>query len=154
MGSVGMRSYWGIVAVWAVVGISGCSQSSSLDGKASFQGVPIKEGWISLEPVDGKGPVAGAPITEGVFEVKGLVPGKKIVKINSVQDVKWVASSEEYAKMAETQKLSSRTDVVFAADQVTEDTEGNYQELEILPGKQTKDFALQPAGAPDGTAKP
>lgn len=125
--------------------LTGCQRSAELHGTVKYQGQPIADGAITLVPADGKGPTQGTTITQGAYELKDLQPGKKIVQIIGVKEVKWVASSEDMAKQAEEMKLkSSRTDVVFAADQVPEDAVGNNETIEITVGRHQKDFDLQP----------
>lgn len=61
----------------------GCGGSSlcHVSGTATYDGTPIAEGSISLEPADGHGPTSGGNIRDGRYEASGVVPGKKTVRI-------------------------------------------------------------------------
>ncbi len=61
-----------------------------LTGKVTYQGLPVEEGFITLEPI-GQGIQSGAKIIEGAYEAvgRGAVPvGKYTVRISSLKEVK------------------------------------------------------------------
>ena len=53
-------------------------------GSVLFDGKPVDEGAIALEPANGQGPSTGGPITDGVYDLTGVARstvGEKIVRI-------------------------------------------------------------------------
>jgi hypothetical protein len=57
-----------------------------VSGEVAFNGKPVQEGTISMEPADGQGPTTGGKIVAGRFQLTGEAapfPGKKIVRISA-----------------------------------------------------------------------
>ncbi len=74
---------------------SGCGSDDSLNrqavsGAVQFEGEPLKQGSISLEPAgDGATIAGGATIEDGEFSIpaeRGLPPGKYLVRVSSADD--------------------------------------------------------------------
>jgi hypothetical protein len=90
-----MKTYglWvlGTVALLAVVGCGGEGAGTYVvSGEVTFDGEPVKDGDIMLEPVEpGKAPDAGK-IRDGKFEFRAT-PGKKKVKIQASRIEKYPA---------------------------------------------------------------
>jgi hypothetical protein len=67
----------------------GCGDGRcTTSGEVTFDGQPIQEGTISLEPADGNGPATGGKIIAGKYELArdaAPLPGKKIVRISAVR---------------------------------------------------------------------
>lgn len=67
----------------------GCSDSGRLplNGKVSFNGVPVEYGYVQFTPMAGTtGPTAGADVKDGAYEVasvRGLFKGSYRVEIQS-----------------------------------------------------------------------
>src|SRR6266849_5263675 len=70
------------------IGVGCASGKIAVKGEVTFNGPPVPEGSITLEPADGKGPVSGGVITEGKYHLEGetgTTPGQKIVRITAVR---------------------------------------------------------------------
>jgi hypothetical protein len=67
---------------------TGCGNDRvPIHGLVTFNGKPIPEGTISLEPIDGNGPATGGMITAGKYDLVGNAaptPGSKRVRITGV----------------------------------------------------------------------
>ena len=66
---------------------AGCgNQKFPIAGEVTFDGQPVSEGVISLEPADGRGPTTGGKIIDGKYQLMSAaspLPGKKIVRISA-----------------------------------------------------------------------
>ncbi len=64
----------------------GCgSNRFPVAGEVTFDGKPVEQGTISLEPIDRQGPTTGGKITNGKYRLEGdaaPLPGKKTVRIS------------------------------------------------------------------------
>ncbi len=132
-------------AIGLILSVGGCGDSTTIRGRVTYADQDIAKGSISFLPADGKGPTVGAPIAEGRYQLRGAVPGKKIVQIVAVKDVPFARSSEEMEKMS--QSAAARGDksgVIDRADVLPPNAEGNNAPVEIKPGAQELDFHLQP----------
>jgi hypothetical protein len=73
------------LACSAVLVIVGCGNGRvPVTGTVLFEGRPVEEGMITLEPVDGQGPTTGGMITAGKYDLRGQASatvGEKIVRI-------------------------------------------------------------------------
>jgi hypothetical protein len=80
--SLGDRTLWLLLCL--TIG-AGCSDGTArVRGKITFNGEPVTRGMINLEPADGVGPVMGASVTDGTYDMRGVLPGEKIVRISAV----------------------------------------------------------------------
>jgi hypothetical protein len=69
------RSWRLLLAAGACAFAVGCgTRTAPLEGKVTFQGMPIAEGTITLEPA-GKGAVVASPISQGTYRATAA-PGK------------------------------------------------------------------------------
>lgn len=80
------RRYVLLGLAWAVVFLAlGCGDSRvRVHGTVQFEGKPVEEGIISLEPADGVGPSTGGSITAGQYDLTGnarTTVGEKVVRI-------------------------------------------------------------------------
>lgn len=124
----------------------GCTTKSTLDGQARFDGQPIEQGQVTLVPVDGRGPTSGGMISQGVYHIENLTPGKKRVEVIGIKKVPFVASSAEMEAAAQLPRPpGANADLVYPADTISEDAQGNHVELEIQPGVNHRDFDLRSA---------
>jgi hypothetical protein len=66
----------------------GCGgNETTIEGNVTFDGKPVEQGSIVLEPADRVGPTAGGTIAQGKYRLgaaEGIAPGKKIVRISAV----------------------------------------------------------------------
>jgi len=76
-----------ILYLGMLLAYTGCdNQRFPIAGEITFDGQPISEGAISLEPVDGQGPTTGVKIINGKYQLTSAaspLPGKKIVRISA-----------------------------------------------------------------------
>ena len=82
-----MYHRWG-ASLWLAVALMPClgcnSGRCTVEGKITFDGVPVEQGTIAFEPADGQGPTTGGRITAGSYQFTGNaapLPGKKLVRI-------------------------------------------------------------------------
>lgn len=76
-----------ITIAWCAL-LVGCGGSNlaTIRGNVTLDGTPLEVGSIVFEPADRTGPVAGGTIKDGKYLLagdSGVVPGKKIVRINA-----------------------------------------------------------------------
>jgi hypothetical protein len=78
-----------LVAIAVATICPGCGDRRlPIQGEVTFNGRPVEEGTISLEPADGIGPTTGGEIAAGKYRLIGVaapLPGKKIVRISAVR---------------------------------------------------------------------
>lgn len=79
----------GLLAAVGLVFCLGCGDGRCpTSGEVTFDGKPVDEGTISLEPADGNGPATGGKIVGGKYELvraAAPMPGKKVVRISAVR---------------------------------------------------------------------
>jgi hypothetical protein len=122
----------------------GCGDSTaSVTGSISYNGAPITKGMVTFTPDGIAGSVVGAEVVDGKFSAKGVAPGKNIVQVIAVKEVPFVRSSEEMAKMAESQKGKSDIEgLIDPADIVPANAVGNNAAHNFVEGSNTLDLAL------------
>jgi hypothetical protein len=131
--------------------VSGCGAATTVSGTVTYEGEPIEEGWVTFFPVGGAGSEAGAKITEGRYHVEEITPGEKTVQILGVKEVPVVASSAEMERQSRENPnlVGDGRDLVYPADTVPPNAEGNNQRVTVKDGAQTLNFELRkPADAP------
>jgi hypothetical protein len=78
------RALLGLACAAALL-VSGCGDGRvRVRGTVVFEGKPLEEGFVSLEPVDGVGPTTGGAITGGKYDLTGearATVGEKLVRI-------------------------------------------------------------------------
>ncbi len=123
--------------------VTGCDQSSTISGRVTYDGQPVKKGCITFLPDGGAGPSCGAPIAEGRYQAK-CQPGKMIVQIVGVKAINYSRNSEDRARLAkEAAQRGDTTGIIDRADTIPADAEGNNAKIEIKSGNQTMDFDLK-----------
>jgi hypothetical protein len=124
--------------------LSGCgSSTATVSGEVTYEGQPVGDGYITFTPADGKGKDAGGPLTGGRYEVAGLPPGPKVVKVIAVKKVNFASTSEEMmARAAEARKLGNHDGLVDPADTIAENAEGNNARIDLTAGVNQHDFHL------------
>jgi len=80
-----MRTAHFLIVGCVTVCLAGCGSGTkaTVSGNVTFNGQPVERGAISLWPEDGKGSVAGAGIENGRYQIKGVAPGVKIVRLTA-----------------------------------------------------------------------
>jgi hypothetical protein len=146
------RRRWLGTAVVLVIGfgpLSGCgSSTATVFGEVTYDGQPVGDGYVTFTPADGKGKDAGGPITSGHYEVTGLPPGPKVVKVIAVKKVNFASSSEEMMqRAAEARKTGNHDGLVDPADTIPANAEGNNAQLELKAGTNQHDLHLKAPSA-------
>lgn len=134
------------VAFVLVVGlVAGCQPAgATVTGKVTYEGKSVDEGNITFTPADGKGKDAGGEIKDGSYEVKGVPPGPKVVRIIAVKKVNFASTSEEMQQKAEAARKAGNHDgLVDPADIIPENAEGNNAKIEVKAGLNKLDFNLK-----------
>jgi hypothetical protein len=128
--------------------LSGCgSSTATVSGEVTYEGQPVGDGYVTFTPVDGKGKDAGGPITGGRYQVTGLPPGLKVVKVVAVKKVNFASTSKEMMqRAAEARKLGNHDGLVDPADTIPENAEGNNVRVELQAGDNAHAFHLRKPG--------
>ena len=140
-----VRALAAVVVTAAVLGLlPGCgSSTATVSGEVTYDGQPVGDGYVTFTPADGKGKDAGGPITGGHYEVTGLPPGPKIVKVIAVKKVNFASSSEEMMRRAaEARKAGDHDGLVDPADTIPANAEGNNAAVELKAGANKHDVHL------------
>jgi hypothetical protein len=129
----------------AVVSLPGCGPSAAtVSGEVTYEGQPVGDGYITFTPADGKGPDGGGQIAEGRYQVAGLPPGPKVVKVVAVRKVNFAASSDEMMRRAaEARKRGSHDGLVDPADTIPANAVGNNARVELKVGENRHDIHLK-----------
>ena len=143
------RSKW-ICASFLVTGLvlsttSGCGNSPSVvSGSVTYNGEPVGNGHIVMQPVDGKGASCGGEIKDGKFSVE-TTPGKKLVQIIAVKKINFGRPSpqEQARLLREAAARGDHSGILERADAIPPNAQGNNVEVEVKSGSQTLDFNLK-----------
>jgi hypothetical protein len=110
----------------------GCSDGATVCGSVTWEEKDLDRGWITFYPADRRGSAIGAEVVQGRYQVTGMVPGKKRVRIGALPEAVRVPSGK-----TETVRL------LPPRDPVPEDAIGNNQTVEVKRGRQNIDFVLK-----------
>jgi hypothetical protein len=141
-----LRRFATAVVLAAAFGLpSGCgSSAATVFGEVTYDGQPVGDGYVTFTPADGKGKDAGGPITGGRYEVTGLPPGPKVVKVIAVKKVNFASSSEEMMRRAaEARKTGNHDGLVDPADTIPANAEGNNAQVDLKAGANQHDLHLK-----------
>lgn len=125
--------------------MAGCSQTTSVEGTATFNGQPIASGAISFRAADGKGPSFGTQIVDGKYRVKQATVGQRIAILVAIDESKVVSSRAEADQLMKEARAAGKDPSKAVADSVdmfTAEAEGNSRTVEIVEGAQTIDFEI------------
>ena len=142
------RAALGAVALFACA-LGGCgSGGGTVSGEVSYDGKPVKNGYISFLSDDGKGAAVGAPITDGKYTAEKVPTGKRVVKIEAADKAgPSIQTTEELERFSKENKGKIGPSGIISTESVPQDAEGNNQKVEVKAGSQTMNFALKkPAG--------
>ncbi|MGO9113890.1 MAG: hypothetical protein ACLP9L_32065 [Thermoguttaceae bacterium] len=116
----------------------GCGKGSvsSIHGNVTYEGAPVKRGRITFTPCDGRGKTCGGAIEEGKYTVTDMPPGRKMVRINSIKEIRFHKTSGEAAK-------DTAGSPPEAASGLPVDAQGNDQIVETTVGAQELNFDLK-----------
>jgi hypothetical protein len=133
--------------------LPGCgSSTATVSGEVTYDDQPVGDGgYITFTPADGNGKDVGAPITGGRYQITGVPPGPKVVKVIAVKKVNFASTSEEMKqRAAEARKRGSYDGLVDPADIIPANAEGNDAKVELKPGTQEQNFHLKKPGGTRG----
>jgi hypothetical protein len=133
-------------AILAVV--AGCSApNATVSGDVSYDGKPVKNGYVTFMPSNGQGAVAGGPISDGKYTVKNVPPGPKIVKVEAADKAgPSIQTTEELEKFSRENKGKVGPDGIISTESVPQDAVGNNQTMDVMAGPQTIDLHLKKPG--------
>jgi len=130
-------------AVLLTFGLVGCGEANVPKGKVtgtvSFNGKPVKDGYIVFHPTDGKGSDSGGPIVDGAYTLSAVPVGQKTVTISSGEPP---AKQDRPISSEEASKLKT-PDPKKTAEHIPGDAKGNNTKVEVKTGDQSFDFALK-----------
>ena len=116
-------------------------------GRVTLDGEPLAHGTIAFLPADGKGPTAGGLVTAGGYEVRGMAPGLKLIRVEGFDaEVAFPATTAELAAQAAARPRKA-SEPTGAAGIVPADAAGNNAERELAAGEQVIDVAISRRGA-------
>lgn len=134
----------GLVVALVVICAAGCGGAprSIVRGRVSLEGKPLAHGTIAFLPVDGKGPTAGAIVKDGRYEVRGVMPGRKLVRVEGfAAEAAFPVTTADLADQAAT-RPRRRSEPVAEAELVAADAVGNNAERQVAAGEQVIDVAI------------
>lgn len=132
-----------IVCALLAACIVGCGGGAacSLSGQVTFDGQPIPDGNIRLNPIEGTPGVGGATkIVDGAYEIAegdGMLAGKHEVLISATRGTGRMVRAENLdGGPSQTEHIEQ-----YIPARYNHDTE---LELELKPGENTENFSLVP----------
>lgn len=131
----------------ALLAAAGCGDSTAtVTGEVTFNGQPVKSGYVTLSPADGKGPTVGAKITDGRFTAEKVTPGPKVALVEAAdKPAASVQSQGDLERMSKEMRGKIGPDGIVRADLIPPGAEGNNQTVEVKSGSQTLKFDLKSA---------
>jgi hypothetical protein len=137
------------VAAAVLFAAAGCGEGGgTVSGEVTYDGQPVKNGYVSFTPADGKGAAVGGPITDGRYSVEKVPPGKKVVKVEAADKAgPSIQTTEELERFSRENKGKIGPSGIIPTDTVPPDAEGNNQSFEVKSGAQTLNLTLKkPSG--------
>lgn len=133
-----------LAAAVVLVALTGCGgrPQGMARGRVTVDGEPLAHGTIAFLPADGKGPTAGGIVKDGQYEVRGMAPGRKIVRVEGFDaEAAFPATSAEMAEQAATRPRKP-SEPGPVAGIVPPDAAGNNSERDVAAGEQVVDVAV------------
>lgn len=123
--------------------LTGCEKPTSIQGRVTLNGEPVKQGTISFRPTDGKGPSTGGVIADGEYSVPKASVGSKVVLLTAIDPDKVTTSRAATDKLIQEARAKGiPPHIAVRADLIPPNAKGNNQVVEIQEGSQTLDFAV------------
>ena len=128
---------------------AGCSGgTAAVSGEVTYDGHPVKAGYITFTPAGGHGPAVGTPITDGRYAADNVPPGPKLVKVEASSGAgPSVQSTADMERLSKEWKGKVSPDGIIRTETVPQDAEGNNQKADIKAGAQTLDLHLKKPAA-------
>lgn len=118
----------------------GCgSKPAVVSGKVTYDGEPVRNGYISFIPDDGKGASSGAQIRNGMYKALDVPPGKKRVEVRSTAEVTAMPDMEP----PRTKPDMKTPEAKLPEDEIPPDAVGNNELVDIGRGNVKHDVALE-----------
>ena len=139
---------WVALAIAALAATAGCGGPTQaiVRGRVTLDGEPLAHGTIAFLPADGKGPTAGGLVTAGGYEVQGMAPGRKLVRVEGFDaEAAFPATTAELAEQAAARPLPPSQPANFAGV-IPAGATGNNAEREVAAGEQVIDVAISRPG--------
>lgn len=123
----------------------GCGDAgATVSGEVTYDGTPVKSGYVTFAPADGQGPTVGAAITDGRYTAEKVPPGPKVVKVEaSGAATPSVQSQGDVEKLSKELKGKLGPDGIIRTAAVPPDADGNNQKADVKGGAQTLDLHLK-----------
>lgn len=144
----GLR-YTGAVVAAAALAVAGCGGGAgTVTGEVTYDGSPVRTGYVTFAPADGKGQMAGAEIKDGKYRAENVPVGPKVVKVEASEgpavSIQTTADLERFSKE---NKGKIGPDGIVRTETVPADADGNNQPYEVKAGEQELKLTLKkPAG--------
>jgi len=135
---------WTAVGTCALCLVVGCGGGNpcSVGGQVTFDGQPIEDGNIRLDPIEESlGASGAAKITGGKYSIpqdKGMLAGKHQVRISATRST---GRMVPVAEVLEGEPQEMREEIIqYIPARYNQESELT---VELAPGENTKDFDLQ-----------
>jgi hypothetical protein len=140
-----MRRAIVLLALPLLLPASGCGGAgATVTGAVTYEGEPVKSGYVTFAPADGQGPTVGAAITDGRYTAEKVPPGPKVVKVEaSGAATPSVQSQADAEKLSKELKGKLGPDGIIRTATVPPDADGNNQKADVKGGSQTLDLHLK-----------
>jgi len=131
-----------LVVITLGLGSCGGPPQAAARGRVTVDGRPLPHGTIAFLPADGKGPTAGGIVTNGDYEVRGMKPGVKLVRVEGFDaEAAFPATTAELAEQAAARPRRP-SEPTAGPGLVPANAAGNNVEREVAAGEQVIDISI------------
>ena len=145
---LGRPRAWLALAIAALAATAGCGGPplALARGRVTLDGEPLAHGTIAFIPADGKGPTAGGLVTAGGYEVKGMAPGLKVVRVEGFDaEAAFPATTAELAEQAAARPRPPSAPADWTGV-IPASAAGNNAKRGVAAGEQVIDVAISVRG--------
>jgi hypothetical protein len=138
-----------LVACTVLLAAVGCGGGGgSVSGDVTYEGEPVKDGYISFIPTDGRGQTAAGPIKDGKYSVSNVPLGKKTVKVEASSGAgPSVQSQGDMEKLSKEWMGKVGPSGIISTETVPANADGNNQSYDVQSGTHVLNLTLKkPAG--------